>query len=109
MINIKIKDGEKRYVCFVCYSYHPEMKGVSEEEFNAGNNVCKEEKCKRKGQYLDTAIYCEKCNKLFPPDSNHKHDSKCEICHKELTKENTTMMEGVCDECAGQHAKSVFF
>ena len=34
---------------------------------------------------------------------------KCEICHKELTKENATMMEDVCDECAGQHAKSMFF
>ncbi|KHO48430.1 MAG: hypothetical protein QT00_C0001G0448 [archaeon GW2011_AR5] len=34
---------------------------------------------------------------------------KCEICHKELTKQNTTMMEDVCDECAGSHAKSMFF
>ena len=33
----------------------------------------------------------------------------CEICDKPLTKENSTMMEGVCDGCAGRHAKSVFF
>jgi len=34
---------------------------------------------------------------------------KCEICGRELTKENETMMEDVCDECAGSHAKSMFF
>ena len=64
---------EKRYICFICYSYHPEMKGVSEEEFNAGNNICKEEKCKRKGEPLEPALYCEKCDKMFPFSSEHEH------------------------------------
>ena len=26
---------QKRYICFTCYGFHPEMKGVSQEEFDA--------------------------------------------------------------------------
>ncbi len=66
-------NNEKRYVCFTCYKYHPEMRGGSEEEFNSGNNVCKEEKCKRKGEMLEAAIYCEKCDKIFSFEQKHNH------------------------------------
>ncbi len=31
-----------RYICFTCYKFHPEMKGVSQVEFKHGNNVCNE-------------------------------------------------------------------
>jgi len=64
---------EKRYICFICYPYHPEMKGVSEEEFNSGNNVCREEKCTRKEEKLEPAIHCEKCDKMYPLSSEHHH------------------------------------
>ena len=42
---------ERRYLCLTCYTFHPEMKGVSEEEFKAGNNICKEEKCAHKEKH----------------------------------------------------------
>ena len=67
---------KKCYVCFVCYSFHPEMKGVSEEEFNNGNNVCKEEKCKRKSEPLEAAVYCERSNKMFRFEVNKEHKQK---------------------------------
>jgi len=41
------------------------MTGVSENEFDNGNSVCKQEKCAHKGEKLDAAEYCEKCDKLF--------------------------------------------
>lgn len=50
------------------------MKGVSEEEFNAGDNVCKEEKCIMKGLPLETADHCEICNKLFKIEEHHTHN-----------------------------------
>lgn len=66
---------QKRYICFVCYKFHPEMKGVSEEEFNAGDNVCKQEKCTRKGQPLESAYVCSVCSKLYPINEKHKHST----------------------------------
>ena len=56
---------KKRYICFICYQYHPEMKGVSEEEFKAGNNVCTEENCTHKGQKLNEVESCDKCDKFY--------------------------------------------
>ncbi|OGK16180.1 hypothetical protein A2690_01940 [Candidatus Roizmanbacteria bacterium RIFCSPHIGHO2_01_FULL_39_12b] len=64
---------KKRYICFTCYSFHPEMKGITEEEFEAGDNVCKEEKCKFKGQPLEPANLCETCSELFRENENHEH------------------------------------
>ncbi len=64
---------KKRYVCLVCYGFHPEMKGISEEEFNAGDNVCKEEKCKRRGESLNPVYSCDECGKLYPVDEEHAH------------------------------------
>ena len=66
---------EKRHVCFTCYQYHPEMKGVSEEEFKAGNNVCREEKCTCKGQELEAVEHCQKCDRLFRV-GEHVHDKE---------------------------------
>jgi len=63
---------EKRFVCFTCYKFHPEMKGVSEEEFNTGENCCKQEKCAHKGEKLEAAEYCELCDMLFLFGA-HKH------------------------------------
>lgn len=65
----------KRYICFTCYKFHPEMKGVSEEEFLKGNNVCKQERCFRHGQPLEPAHACEICGKLYPRDGKHTHPS----------------------------------
>jgi len=56
-----------------CYSFHPDMKGVSQEEFDMGNNVCREEKCKFKGQSLEQANYCEACDKLLRVTQEHEH------------------------------------
>ncbi len=67
---------QRRYICFTCYQYHPEMKGVSEEEFIAGNNVCREEKCVHKGELLEAAIFCEVCQKMYRESENHKHDQE---------------------------------
>ena len=64
---------EKRYVCFTCHHCHPEMRGVSEEEFQAGDNVCQEEKCKYKGQPLEVAEWCEPCGKLFRAGTHMAH------------------------------------
>lgn len=64
---------KKRYVCFTCYGFHPEMKGVIEKEFLGGDNVCKEEKCKFKGKILEEADLCEKCDKLFRVTDHHSH------------------------------------
>lgn len=64
---------ERRYLCLTCYTFHPEMKGVSEEEFKAGNNVCKEEKCAHKGKTLEAADHCDKCDKMFPAGT-HTHE-----------------------------------
>lgn len=64
---------QKRYICFTCYSFHPEMKGVSEEEFKSGHNVCKEGKCKFKGQPLEIANLCNTCDKLFREKEDHEH------------------------------------
>ena len=55
----------KRYLCFTCYQYHPEMRGVSEDEFNAGSNTCQEEKCICKGQTLEAGEYCKECDKMY--------------------------------------------
>ncbi len=49
------------------------MKGVSEKEFNSGDNVCKEIKCKRRGQPLEPAYVCEICDVLYPIDKIHQH------------------------------------
>ncbi len=65
---------QKRYICFTCYGFHPEMWGVSQGEFKAGNNVCHEEKCKRKGQPLEEAYLCDVCKKLFQTPTQHPHD-----------------------------------
>lgn len=64
---------KKRYVCFMCYRFHPEMKGVSEEEFQSGKNICTEEKCIRKGKLLEPAYVCDTCDRLYPVDENHTH------------------------------------
>ena len=63
---------DKKYLCFACYGYHPEMRGVSEDEFNNGNKICQEEKCVCKGQEFETAQYCEACEKMFRYET-HKH------------------------------------
>lgn len=57
----------------MCYSFHPEIQGASEKEYNAGNNVCKEEKCKRKGEALEPAFFCDICQKMIPFEEEHKH------------------------------------
>ena len=49
------------------------MKGVSEEEFQAGNNVCKEEKCTRRGKPLEEAYICDTCDKLYLVNEPHLH------------------------------------
>jgi len=64
---------KKRYICFVCYKYHPEMRGVSEEEFNNGDSACAQPKCARKGQPLESAIFCGQCDRLFPASEDHTH------------------------------------
>ncbi|MBI3385107.1 hypothetical protein HY030_02870 [Candidatus Gottesmanbacteria bacterium] len=67
---------QKRYLCLRCYSFHPEMRGVSEEEFLAGDNVCKEEKCIRKGQLLEAAYFCQSCEVMYPAEEAHVHKKK---------------------------------
>jgi len=67
---------EKRYVCFTCYQFHPEMKGVSEEEFHAGDNVCTDKKCVRVGQPLEEAYHCELCDVLYRVGEEHTHTKK---------------------------------
>ena len=67
---------EKRYVCFICYKFHPEMKGVSEVEFKAGDNVCVDPKCVNNGKPLEEALRCEQCEVLYKPDTQHKHKNK---------------------------------
>lgn len=64
---------KKRYICFICYKFHPEMRGVSEEEFNAGDKVCTQPKCTRKGQPLEAALFCGRCNRLLPASETHTH------------------------------------
>jgi len=72
---------EKRYLCFTCYHYHPEMRGVSQAEFNAaasagptaGKNVCDQPKCPFKGSPLEPAEYCEKCEKMFKAGEHRGH------------------------------------
>jgi len=64
---------QKRFICFVCYKFHPEMRGVSEKEFDMGNNVCTEEKCVQKGKMLEPALYCEECDMILPFASGHEH------------------------------------
>lgn len=64
---------QKRYICFVCYKFHPEMRGASEEEFLAGDNVCKNEKCTRRGQPLEEGWLCEICDKILPNNTPHPH------------------------------------
>ena len=49
------------------------MRGISLDEFNAGDNVCKEIKCERKGQPLEPADYCDICDSLFPIKEKHQH------------------------------------
>lgn len=49
------------------------MKGVSEEEFKSGRNVCKQEKCTRRGEPLEPADYCDICDRLFKPEEHHSH------------------------------------
>jgi len=63
----------RRYICFTCYKFHSEMRGISLDEFNAGDNVCKEIKCERKGQPLEPADYCDICDSLFPIKEKHQH------------------------------------
>lgn len=65
----------KRYICFTCYKFHPEMRGVSEDEFNAGKRVCTQEKCTKRGQPLEVGNLCEVCDRIFPLSSNHSHSS----------------------------------
>lgn len=65
---------QKRYICFQCYIFHPEMRGVLEEEFLAGNNVCKEEKCIRKGDPLESAFYCGVEDKMFRWEELESHN-----------------------------------
>ena len=55
----------KRFLCFTCYNYHPEMRGISEDEFDRGNKTCQEPKCAHKGQEFEPAQYCEPCDKMF--------------------------------------------
>jgi len=68
-------EKEKRYLCFTCYGYHPEMRGVSEEEFENGHKNCTEEKCSCKEDLLKPAFYCEKCDKMieFELEQDHQH------------------------------------
>ena len=49
------------------------MKGVSQEEFDSGNNVCNEIKCVRKGQPLEPADHCDICDSQFPIQEQHHH------------------------------------
>ena len=63
---------EKRFVCFTCYKSHPELKGVSEQEFRTGKGLCREANCIHKGEVLEAADYCEPCSKLFP-FGTHSH------------------------------------
>ncbi len=49
------------------------MHGVSEEEFIAGNNVCKEPKCKFRGHALEEAFHCTECNKMVHRNKKHEH------------------------------------
>lgn len=49
------------------------MRGVSQEEFDAGNNSCQEEKCSCKGETLEAAEYCEACDKMFQ-HGTHDHN-----------------------------------
>lgn len=63
----------KRYLCFTCYSFHPERHGISEEEFKAGDNVCKEVKCKHRGEPLEEGWLCEVCDKIFHTNMPHPH------------------------------------
>ncbi len=67
---------QKRYICFQCYGFHPEMRGVSEEEFLAGDNVCKEEKCLRKGQTLESAFYRGEEDKMFSWEELEKYSHR---------------------------------
>ena len=69
---------EKRFICFTCYSFHPEMRGVSEKEFRAGNKACREEKCKFKGRVLEESFHCEECGKMLPWKNArlHGHEKK---------------------------------
>ena len=50
------------------------MRGVTEEEFKNGENDCKEDKCVRKGESLEEAMFCRYCNKMLPFDKNHNHE-----------------------------------
>ncbi len=38
---------------------------VTEEEFNAGKNVCGAEECEKKGEPLVKKSYCEKCSAVI--------------------------------------------
>ncbi len=49
------------------------MRGVSEEEFNNGDSACAQPKCARKGQPLESAIFCGQCDRLFPASEDHTH------------------------------------
>ena len=64
---------EKRFVCFTCYRFHPETKGFSEEEFESGDNICKQEKCVHRGEKLELAEDCKVCNRLFPFGKHKQH------------------------------------
>ncbi len=57
---------KKSYLCFTCYSYHPEMHGVSEDQFKQGDKTCQQEKCPYRGQELAAAEHCMECDKMFP-------------------------------------------
>ncbi len=50
------------------------MRGVSEEEFLAGDNVCKQPKCTRLGQPLEVGWFCDICEKFFPTNIPHPHN-----------------------------------
>ena len=64
---------QKRYTCFTCYSFNPELKGITEEEFNGGKNVCSNAACEFFGEPLEPANFCETCEKLFREGESHEH------------------------------------
>ena len=64
---------QKRFMCWTCYQAHPERKGVSEQEFKNGKNVCDDGKCSFRGKTLEEVELCEKCDKLFKPGTHKAH------------------------------------
>jgi len=64
---------KKRYICFACYGFHPEMRGISEAELTSETNFCSQEKCTCFEDLLKEAFYCETCDQMLPWDPKHKH------------------------------------